>query len=103
MHGFLASLVITDIMLQSPSHQVEFIPQLSVKAKICYEFAQLNNYLFEPLGGVIRLDSLVYVPPRNGPTIWEIGFPDRKAAEFYVPEPYPTLMNKLYNEQRRDK
>ncbi|KAH1154619.1 hypothetical protein AAZX31_18G137800 [Glycine max] len=54
-------------------------------------------------GGVIRLDSLVYVPPRNGPTIWEIGFPDRKAAEFYVPEPYPTLMNKLYNEQRRDK
>ncbi|KAL2344436.1 hypothetical protein Fmac_005721 [Flemingia macrophylla] len=54
-------------------------------------------------GGVIKLGSLVYVPPRNGPTIWEIGVPDRTASEFYVPDPYPTLMNKLYNEQRRDK
>ncbi|ESW28447.1 hypothetical protein PHAVU_003G287200 [Phaseolus vulgaris] len=54
-------------------------------------------------GGVITLDSLVYVPPRSGPTIWEIGFPDRTAAEFYVPDPYPTLMNKLYNEQHSDK
>ncbi|KAK7386694.1 hypothetical protein VNO78_27029 [Psophocarpus tetragonolobus] len=54
-------------------------------------------------GGVIKLDSLVYVPPRNGPTMWEIGFADRTAAEFYVPDPYPTLMNKLYNEYRTDK
>ncbi|KAG4399641.1 hypothetical protein AAZX31_08G266800 [Glycine max] len=54
-------------------------------------------------GGVIKLDSLVYVPPRNGPTLWEIGFPDRTSAEFYVPDPYPTLMNKLYNEEHRDK
>lgn len=49
------------------------------------------------------MDSLVHSPPRNGPTLWEIGIPDRTAAEFYVPDPYPTLMNKLYNEQRRDK
>lgn len=54
-------------------------------------------------GGVINLDSLIYSPPRNGPTLWEIGVPDRSAAEFYVPDPYPTLMNKLYNEQRKDK
>ncbi|RDX82939.1 rhiE, partial [Mucuna pruriens] len=54
-------------------------------------------------GGVIKLDSLVYNPPRNGSTLWEIGFPDRTAAEFYVPDPYPTLMNRLYSEQRRDK
>ncbi|XP_061376076.1 probable rhamnogalacturonate lyase C isoform X2 [Gastrolobium bilobum] len=54
-------------------------------------------------GRVIKLDSLVYSPPRSGPTLWEIGIPDRSAAEFYVPDPYPTLMNKLYNEQRRDK
>ena len=40
---------------------------------------------------------MVFDPPRQGPTLWEIGFPDRTAAEFYVPDPYPTLMNKLYN------
>ncbi|RHN41536.1 putative rhamnogalacturonan endolyase [Medicago truncatula] len=51
-------------------------------------------------GGVIKLNSLVYNPPRNGPTIWEIGIPDRLTSEFHVPEPYPTLMNKLYTEGR---
>ncbi|KAK7361044.1 hypothetical protein VNO77_03070 [Canavalia gladiata] len=54
-------------------------------------------------GGSIQLDLLIYSPPRNGPTLWEIGVPDRSAAEFYVPDPYPTLMNKLYNQRHRDK
>ncbi|WJX93513.1 rhamnogalacturonan endolyase [Trifolium repens] len=54
-------------------------------------------------GGIINLNSLVYNPPRNGPTIWEIGIPDRSASEFHVPDPYPSLMNKLYVEQRKDK
>jgi hypothetical protein len=45
---------------------------------------------------------LVFHPPRNGPTIWEIGVPDRTAAEFYVPEPNPTLMNQLYASQRTE-
>lgn len=35
--------------------------------------------------------------------MWEIGFPDRTAAEFNIPDPYPTLMNKLYNERHSDK
>jgi len=59
--------------------------------------------LFELVGGVINLNYLVYNPPRNGPTIWEIGIPNRLASEFHVPDPYPTLMNKLYTEQRIDK
>ncbi|KAK4261416.1 hypothetical protein QN277_004417 [Acacia crassicarpa] len=54
-------------------------------------------------GRVIKLDSLVYNPPRSGSTVWEIGVPDRSAAEFFIPDPYPTLMNKLYNEQPKDK
>ncbi|KAF7809411.1 putative rhamnogalacturonate lyase B isoform X1 [Senna tora] len=54
-------------------------------------------------GCFIKLDSMVFNPPRNGPTLWEIGVPDRSAAEFYIPDPYPTLMNKLYNEQPKDK
>ena len=48
-------------------------------------------------GSKIRLKNLVYDPPRDGPTVWEIGVPDRSAAEFYVPDPNPALMNQLYN------
>ncbi|KAL9152129.1 hypothetical protein ABFS82_11G099200 [Erythranthe guttata] len=44
----------------------------------------------------IQIGDLVYDPPRNGPTLWEIGIPDRTAAEFYVPDPAPSLVNKLF-------
>lgn len=91
-----------NVTITIPKGRIFFPIFLRVQAKIIW-LAQLNNYLFESLGGVITLDSLVYSPPRSGPTIWEIGFPDRTAAEFYVPDPYPTLMNKLYTEQRSDK
>lgn len=55
---------------------------------------------FEHIGSKINLGVLVYEPPRNGPTLWEIGFPDRSAAEFFVPDPYPTLANQLYTNHR---
>ncbi|XP_062144079.1 rhamnogalacturonate lyase B-like isoform X2 [Alnus glutinosa] len=54
-------------------------------------------------GGEVQMDVLVYEPPRHGPTLWEIGIPDRTAGEFYVPDPYPTLMNRLYNNQPAQK
>ncbi|GKV33542.1 hypothetical protein SLEP1_g42042 [Rubroshorea leprosula] len=44
----------------------------------------------------IVLGDLVYEPPRDGPTLWEIGIPDRSAREFYVPDPDPKYINKLY-------
>ncbi|CAL5205313.1 unnamed protein product [Lathyrus oleraceus] len=44
----------------------------------------------------IDIGDLVYEPPRDGPTLWEIGVPDRSAAEFYVPDPNPKYINKLY-------
>lgn len=47
-------------------------------------------------GSKIRLRNLVYDPPRSGPTLWEIGIPDRTAAEFFVPDPNPSLLNQLY-------
>ncbi|XP_050234926.1 probable rhamnogalacturonate lyase B [Mercurialis annua] len=47
-------------------------------------------------GCEIDVGDVVYEPPRNGPTLWEIGIPDRSAAEFYVPDPNPTYINKLY-------
>ncbi|KAL8131044.1 uncharacterized protein LOC141711378 isoform X2 [Apium graveolens] len=47
-------------------------------------------------GGSIDAGTLTYKPPRDGPTLWEIGTPDRSAAEFFVPEPDPKYVNKLY-------
>ncbi|XP_004287408.1 PREDICTED: probable rhamnogalacturonate lyase B [Fragaria vesca subsp. vesca] len=44
----------------------------------------------------IDIGDTVYKPPRSGPTLWEIGIPDRSAAEFYVPDPNPKYLNKLY-------
>ncbi|XP_071914289.1 uncharacterized protein [Coffea arabica] len=44
----------------------------------------------------ITLDNVIYEPPRNGPTLWEIGIPDRTAIEFFVPDPSPRFTNPLY-------
>lgn len=50
----------------------------------------INNIL---TGCDIDVKDLVYEPPRDGPTLWEIGIPDRSAAEFYVPDPNPNYIN----------
>lgn len=42
------------------------------------------------------MEELVYEPPRDGPTLWEIGIPDRTAREFYIPDPNPKYVNKLF-------
>ncbi|WOL18187.1 putative rhamnogalacturonate lyase B isoform X1 [Canna indica] len=47
-------------------------------------------------GSQIDLGDLVYEPPRDGPTLWEIGIPDRSAAEFFAPDPNPKYVNRLY-------
>nr|XP_016448768.1 PREDICTED: probable rhamnogalacturonate lyase B [Nicotiana tabacum] len=47
-------------------------------------------------GSSIELGSLVYNPPRNGVTLWEIGVPDRTAAEFFVPIPPPQFKVHVY-------
>ncbi|XP_024026671.1 probable rhamnogalacturonate lyase B [Morus notabilis] len=44
----------------------------------------------------IDVGDVVFEPPRYGPTLWEIGVPDRSAAEFYVPDPNPKYINPLY-------
>ncbi|CAL9073995.1 unnamed protein product [Musa textilis] len=54
------------------------------------------NITVTSAGNHIDLGSLVYNPPRDGPTLWEIGIPDRSAAEFFVPDPYPYYVNRLY-------
>jgi rhamnogalacturonan endolyase len=46
-------------------------------------------------GCMIEMGDIVYEPPRDGPTLWEIGIPDRKASEFFIPDPDPTLVNRV--------
>jgi rhamnogalacturonan endolyase len=65
-----------------------------------YKYEQ--NITITP-GSEMNVGPLVYEPPRNGPTLWEIGVPDRTAGEFYIPDPYPTLMNKLYVNPLQDR
>ncbi|KAK1370818.1 Rhamnogalacturonan endolyase [Heracleum sosnowskyi] len=60
----------------------------------------IGDYVYEKIvtitpGSNIKLNNVVYTPPRNGPILWEIGIPDRTAAEFFIPAPLPTLENKL--------
>ncbi|KAK9758372.1 hypothetical protein RND81_01G225500 [Saponaria officinalis] len=55
-----------------------------------------NTSLTVTAGHAVDLGYLVYKPPRDGPTLWEIGIPDRSAAEFFIPDADPKLVNKLY-------
>ncbi|KVG50699.1 hypothetical protein Ccrd_026383 [Cynara cardunculus var. scolymus] len=43
----------------------------------------------------INLGDLLYEPQRDGPTLWEIGVPDRIAAEFFIPDPNPKYLNRF--------
>lgn len=54
-------------------------------------------------GSAISLGNLVYEPLRNGPTLWQIGYPDRTALEFHVPDPSSLFINKLYTDSNHNK
>ncbi|KAL5578826.1 hypothetical protein UlMin_011268 [Ulmus minor] len=43
-----------------------------------------------------ELGDLTFDAFRDGPTVWEIGFPDRTAMDFYVPDVNPMYVNKLF-------
>ncbi|XP_066341864.1 uncharacterized protein [Miscanthus floridulus] len=51
-------------------------------------------------GRAVAVGDLVFEPPRSGPTLWEIGVPDRTAAEFYVPDPDPKYVNRVFVDDR---
>ena len=63
---------------------------------LTYYFIVIWNWISCEAGLRIDVGELVYKPPRDGPTLWEIGIPDRSAAEFYVPDPNHLYINKLY-------
>nr|XP_017237060.1 PREDICTED: probable rhamnogalacturonate lyase B isoform X2 [Daucus carota subsp. sativus] len=61
----------------------------------------IGDYLDQKLvtiteGSETQLGNLIYAPHRDGPTVWEIGYPDRTAMGFYVPDVNPKYVNKLF-------
>ncbi|KAK4356339.1 hypothetical protein RND71_025310 [Anisodus tanguticus] len=54
--------------------------------EIIGDYKYASNIKVTP-GSIIKLGILVYKTPRHGATIWEIGVPDRTAAEFFIPNP----------------
>ncbi|KAG5574228.1 hypothetical protein H5410_054362 [Solanum commersonii] len=55
-----------------------------------------DPYIIVTPGSRKKVETLIYDAPRNGPTLWEIGIPDRTAAEFFIPDAQPKLLNQLY-------
>ncbi|PUZ44957.1 hypothetical protein GQ55_8G181500 [Panicum hallii var. hallii] len=66
-----------------------FVP--GILGDYCY-----SSRLTVASGRVMSVGDLVFEPRRTGPTLWEIGVPDRTAAEFYVPDPDPKYINRLF-------
>nr|AFA41489.1 putative lyase [Solanum tuberosum] len=57
---------------------------------------KFSSYITVTQGKDTNLGQIIFEAPRNGPTLWEIGFPDRTANEFFIPDPLPGLQNYLY-------
>lgn len=47
-------------------------------------------------GAYLKIGDITYSSPRDGPTVWEIGIPDRTASGFFIPDPNPKYINRLY-------
>ncbi|GKB78623.1 probable rhamnogalacturonate lyase B, partial [Tanacetum coccineum] len=65
------------------------------------DYKSSNTITITP-GCNIKVRDLLFEPPREGPTLWEIGIPDRSAAEFYIPDSDPMYTNQfLVNDPNR--
>ncbi|KAM3283236.1 hypothetical protein P3S67_026881 [Capsicum chacoense] len=57
---------------------------------------KFSSYVEVTPGSETALGQIIFEAIRNSPTLWEIGFPDRSAAEFFIPDPLPGFENHLY-------
>ncbi|PHT64859.1 hypothetical protein T459_29284 [Capsicum annuum] len=57
---------------------------------------KFSSYVEVTPGSETALGQIIFEAIRNGPPLWEIGFPDRSAAEFFIPDPLPGFENHLY-------
>ncbi|OEL24895.1 hypothetical protein BAE44_0014084 [Dichanthelium oligosanthes] len=60
------------------------------------DYMRASPVTLTPAVCAVDVGDLVFEPPRLGPTLWEIGVPDRTAAEFYVPDPDPRYASRLF-------
>ncbi|KAK1307718.1 hypothetical protein QJS10_CPA09g00741 [Acorus calamus] len=66
-----------------------------------YQFWTITDSKGEELvhispGSPTQLGNMTYVSHRDGATAWKIGFPDRTAMGFFVPDPNPNYVDKLF-------
>ncbi|KAL2521859.1 Rhamnogalacturonate lyase family protein [Forsythia ovata] len=54
------------------------------------DYKHASDITIKP-GSNIKLRNVLFEPPRVGPTLWEIGIADRTAAEFFIPDPSPSI------------
>ncbi|KAI5077487.1 hypothetical protein GOP47_0007311 [Adiantum capillus-veneris] len=59
------------------------------------EYKKEGSVIIQP-GSLVDLQESVFDAPRDGKTVWEIGIPDRSSTEFYIPDPDPKFVNRLY-------
>ncbi|PHT30957.1 hypothetical protein CQW23_27294 [Capsicum baccatum] len=57
---------------------------------------KFSSYVEVTPGSETALGQIIFEAIRNSPTLWKIGFPDRSAAEFFIPDPLPGFENHLY-------
>lgn len=59
-------------------------------------YSVLAYIILEFSGSETQLGNLTFVPLRDGLNAWEIGFPDRTAIGYFVPDVNPMYVNKLF-------
>lgn len=74
---------------------LDFISMLDLSIQLA-KHIKLKTWPIFHSGSQTQLGNLTYVPLRDGPTLWEIGYPDRTAIDYYVPDVNPMYVNKLF-------
>ncbi|GFQ06127.1 rhamnogalacturonate lyase [Phtheirospermum japonicum] len=60
------------------------------------DYKHTSDIIIAP-GNTVVATNIVFESPRKGVTLWEIGIPDRSAAEFFIPDPSPTILIHQYS------
>ena len=98
--GFLVSFQIMFTLKKLLLLKVLYSQVPPVISSIFGEYNEIDVYLnfLCLLGFLLKLGNLVYLPPTNGPKLWRIGYSDRTAIEFYIPEANSLFVNKHYTD-----
>lgn len=100
--GFIGDYLDDALVTISAGWFISFTIELGAQRKSCEEtFSHTEHW--NDSGSEIQLGNLTYVPRRDGLTAWEIGFPDRTALGYYVPDVNPALSTNCLSIVQRSK